>query len=75
MINDPCELVRQWLQQAARSATAPLPPDQLVGHVAGCPTCKGALLLMLTELLAIRPDVAASDCGACEPLLAAYLEL
>lgn len=74
MLNPVCGSVRLWLRQAARSSSS-VPPEELVEHIAGCPTCKGAILLTLTDLLALGPEMGELDCAACEGALAAYLEL
>lgn len=69
-----CERTRQTFREAASGGRLALTHD-LVEHVAGCDVCKGALLLLMAELLHARPEVEELDCPACEQQLAAFLEL
>lgn len=74
MSNAYCDRVRQLLHQAAHGDSF-APSSELVAHVAGCAVCKGALLLMMAEVLNAQLDIEDPGCPQCERSLAAYLDL
>lgn len=70
-----CAEVRAYLLDAAHSAGGAPPSPALVRHVAGCPGCQGALMVLLAELLGGTPRVEPILCDAAERDLPAYVDI
>lgn len=73
MMTNPCAATQEWLAGAAQSREA-TPPEALVQHSAGCPRCRGALVVIAADLLCPPQACEAIGCAECEDQLAAFAD-
>jgi len=70
-----CDQIRAWLLQPGTTSALGPPDELLCSHVAACPTCRGAVVLLLTELLHAPLPIDPIPCDACQAQLAAFIDL
>lgn len=75
LVNDICTDILDWLVEHQDPSSLELPSQALCDHVATCPRCRAALLLLMTDLLEVPQDIAATSCDQCQDDLAAYIDL
>lgn len=69
-MDEQCVLVDAWLHKAGTLG----PPDHLIGHVLGCPRCRGVLAVMAADLIRLHPALADVDETAIEDQLPAFID-
>src|SRR5262245_41843047 len=69
-----CAEVQQWLRAAVHADRRSLPAPTLRTHIAGCATCQGALLLLITQALNLASTPTAIECQHCLDDLPALIE-
>ena len=69
-----CVIARRALRQAIQTDRPSAFDPQVAAHIAGCESCRGALLLVMTELLGRPAAPPPIDCAQCLADLPAYIE-
>lgn len=67
-----CIQVQEWVEAALRSGTVAPPSAALYAHIADCPICSGALLLLVAHAATASPAAASHE--QCLNDLAAFID-
>jgi hypothetical protein len=70
-----CSDVHNWITELDDLTAHSAPSPALCAHVASCARCRGALLLLVADLLAAPLELAPLSCEQCQDDLAAYIDL
>lgn len=71
---DPCAALQLWLHRMAGAPDEAAPPVDLIAHIAGCPRCKGTLLLFVAERGEIARPPDAHSCASAEEQLPMFVD-
>lgn len=69
-----CDHLRTWLLTQTHNPTA-LPPEQLIAHITSCATCRGQLVLLMTEIVGVPLHIQGISCERCQRDLPAYIDM
>lgn len=69
-----CTDVQSWMREIVQSDKLILPTPALTAHIAGCPLCRGALVLFAAEAVDLPSLAGAITCRQCDEDLAAFIE-
>lgn len=69
-----CADVHFWMQQIILTDKQTLPVPAAAAHIAGCPFCRGAFVLLAAEIVDLSSLATSISCLECEVDLAAFVE-